>query len=78
VGLSLDDVIRERVNAAIRAGITCGELTAPLINNLAYVIAATSVSHDPAMKRQIRDELTETVRNELDEAIAHYDKVLSR
>lgn len=74
--MTLNDKIRAHVTDAIRDGTKTDCLTAPLINNLAMVLVLAARTGEPHLQREALIGLVEIARNELDEAVAHYDQVL--
>lgn len=78
--MTFHSMLLTRIQAMAEAKVPASEITAPLVAALAHVLVATSRSHssDPAVQRSSLHGMVEIVRNELDEAVAHYDKELAR
>lgn len=70
--MSYPEQIDSAVREAVKNGLTSAYLSAPLINSLARILVGTARTSGTSL-----DTVVEIARNELDEAVVHYDKVLT-
>lgn len=76
--MSFHDVISTQIRELVAAGVPAANITAPLINGLAHVLVAANRSVPADIQKESLEGMVEIARNELDEAVVHYDKILPR